>query len=219
MKQYIESNRNAYDLLAEEYPLRADKCSEAQKRLILSLKELLAERPIEEPYEVLELGPGAGSALQEMTTQGFETAALEFSIPMAQLAQSAAPEAKIIIDEFMDHDFGQQRFDAVYLVAFLHLFKSKDTPFVLGKIRNILRPHGLAVISTSKHESSSESIEPKDGFEVTALRYRRKFTKEALDTHLAMSGFNTLRYTENDGHGKRWMNYIVEKSLPIAVDT
>jgi SAM-dependent methyltransferase len=207
-KDYIEFNRLTYDDAATEFREKISIRAKATERLVGRFLRFATGGG-----RILELGPGSGYALKLISELGYDATAIELSGPMAQIAQSTAPQAKVITGEFLSHDFGRQKFDGIYACAFVHLFSEDDVMTVLEKINNLLHSGGIALISTTKHEKSSEGYFEKVNFRNRAKRFRHRYTKDELKNRLNET-FDIIDYTEDVDSRETprvWMNFIVKK--------
>jgi 2-polyprenyl-3-methyl-5-hydroxy-6-metoxy-1,4-benzoquinol methylase len=215
MDDYIEVNRAAYDSTAAEFQQKKTLRHAGTVQLVQRFLSSLGRQFSRSRYSILELGPGSGYASKLMSEQGHQVDAIEFSEPMAQLAQQTAPKATIITDEFLAHDFGPKKYDGILGVAFLHLFPEKDALLVARKIRELLAPGGITCIATTKHDATSEGYASKSNFQSQEKRFRRNYTRQNLEKLLAAAGFTLVSYAEvadDEVTGKVWMNLVAKAS-------
>jgi SAM-dependent methyltransferase len=215
MSNYIEINRCAYDATAEEFQHKKELRSAATLGLVNGFLDVIDQQiQAPAPYDILELGPGSGHASLLLSEKGHDVTAVEFSEPMAVLAQETAPRAKVINAEFMEHDFGNQTFDGILGIAFIHLFSAQDAQRVAQKVFRLLNPNGAVLLSTTKHDTVQEGFEVKTNFQSTEKRFRRRYTKHEMVQLIGRAGFELFEYTENEDaevDDKLWMNFIVTK--------
>lgn len=146
--------------------------------------------------------------------RGHQVTGIEFSEQMAQIASRTAPNARIIVDEFLGHDFKGEMFDGVYASAFVHLFPLDDARKVVQKIHGLLYPQGVALVSTTRHEVESEGFMIKAGFVSEQKRFRRLYDKPGIEELLTSGGFTIRNYGEVKDPtepGKLWMNLVIQK--------
>lgn len=208
---YLSINRNAYDKTAEEFRSKISSRKRNDEMIVKKLCKYLAR---ESSIKILDIGPGNGQMAKMLCDKGYEVVGIEFSEPLAMVAQNTAPQLKMIIDNFLTHDFGKQKFSGILVVAFIHLFPRNDCLIVIKKIYDLLDKDGYALITTTKHEKSEEGFLSKDNFQDNSLRFRKKFTIEELQKILVDEKFQIVEYGENkDGENSRktWMTFIVKK--------
>lgn len=216
MDEYIEVNRKTYDAAAEEFLSKQPKRHESTLRLVNYFLDSLLEVAHLSPISILELGPGTGHASALLCDRGYEVTAIEFSEPMAKLTTKTAPNAVVINDEFLAHDFQDVMFDGIYAVAFIHLFPAEDALGVVQKIRALLKPGGIALISTTIHPESDEGYNTKLNFMSNRRRYRRQYTRENLEALLISAGMTIREFQvlqDPEESEKTWMNVIVQNNL------
>lgn len=208
---YLDVNKKAYECTAEEFgskiPVRINETKQAVDVFSKYAGKIAGK-------SVLELGPGSGFALSLLTENGYNVTAIEFSEKMAEVAKKNAPRAKIICDEFLSHDFKDEKYDGIFGLAFIHLFPKEDTKKILNKIYNLLNSGGVVFISTTKHDKSEEGYFEKTNFNNLALRYRRRFTFEELSLLLNSVGFKLVYQYDVESKevaGKIWMNFILKR--------
>lgn len=209
---YLKTNLAAFEELAGEFGEKIPLRQARTKQLIDTFIECVTVRfP---SARVLELGPGAGGAAKVMIESGLDVTCIEFSPKMALVASRTTPQARVIVDEFLAHDFGSQKFDAIVAIAFVHLFPPGEARGLIKKIYDLLDSNGLALISTTLHQSSREGYEIKKNFRGDVSRYRRRFTREEFEQLIVSGGFEIATRFDNsdlEEPGKFWMNYVVNK--------
>lgn len=213
MGDYLNVNREAYELTAQEFGEKTPLREKATRSALAPLLQMLGERSL--GCRILELGPGSGYAAKLLLDLGYRVTALDFSPKMAAVAKQTAPRLDIVVDEFLAHDFGAERFPAVVALAFVHLFTGEDSKRVIRKIHNLLEPAGLVCMSSTRLDVSGEGYDRKTNFRGAPQRYRKRYTREELESVLRDTGF-TIRATQDsydsEVPGKCWMEFLLEKS-------
>lgn len=208
---YAETNKAVYDALADEFRQKKSYRLKADTRLITVFTDSLSER-FSQP-SVLDIGPGNGNMAKLLLNSGCEVTAIDISPKMAEVAKENCPGAKVITGDFLNYDFGPKKFSGILACAFIHLLDEPELTKSLAKMKAVLEDGGLILISTTKHNKSSEGFEAKSNFSLKVKRFRRRFTEDELMRILDQNGFLLIKYWENaDGEewGKIWMNFIVE---------
>jgi 2-polyprenyl-3-methyl-5-hydroxy-6-metoxy-1,4-benzoquinol methylase len=209
MKTYLHHNKKVYEALAPEFE---SKIKIRQRNTQKALKFFMGNHKRGAKKDVLEIGPGSGLLSKLLADKGFFVTALEFSPNMAEICKKVAPKTKVIVDEFLAHDFKKQKFSGVVALAFIHLFPKKLSQGVLKKIKSLLRPGGIALISTTRHAHSQEGLFIKKNFNAKLKRFRRKFTRSELEKELKRAGLIVLAQRDipdAEEKNKVWMDYLV----------
>jgi SAM-dependent methyltransferase len=210
-KNYLTINKDAYDALAEEFRDKVEIRKENSERIFAEFEKYLAE--YRTGTKILELGPAAGYDTKLFSEHGYDVTALEISPKLARFCKITAPQARVIVGEFMEYEFNET-FDGILAIAFIHLFPKTDTHQVLEKMHSLLKLGGLAYISTTLHEHSTEGFISKKNFNHSVLRFRRQFTEQELVDELNQAGFTILgKETTHDKEeaNKVWIDFIVKK--------
>jgi len=141
------------------------------------VKHLMRQEP--KPRSVLDVGCGVGLLLNALEGYshlerivGVDISGAALSMAMKNLRRSV-----LIRDDFISFPLADGEFDAVTMLAFLHLFPKHLTATIIAKTKKVLRPGGLFLASTTLHERSSEGWDEK-GDLPGMYRFRRRFTKE-----------------------------------------
>lgn len=205
---YSALNRLAYDLLADEYRVRAEAPSPAQESPEYLAGLLLSQ--LHDPIRLLELGPGSGSVLSALGKAANDTVAVEISPRMASLAHRNAPDALIIIADALNVDFPKHSFDGVYAGAFLHLFPMPEAEKMVQRIARWTKPGGVVFINTSISNQSGESIEVKEDYVLRVARFRSKWTEVEFRQMLEHNGLSILERVTTDEYdrNKFWVGFL-----------
>lgn len=210
MKDYIHANMAAYENTAEEF--------QAKKSIRLKADKHIADifsSHLKKDGRVLELGTGSGQLSKLLCEQGLKVDAIEYAPKMAQLAALTAPDANIIADEFMGHDFGVTKYDGIIGIAFVHLFNAEDAKEVMTKLNALLVDGGVLMLATTIHDKTFDDIVKKSNFKTEAYRFRRHYSLKDFESLFTDAGF-TLKSTviEPDGEveGKEWVNVTAIKA-------
>lgn len=216
MKDYIAANKKAYDDTAHEFEQKIAIRVDGTGKVVDLLTKQLEINPSTQPKTILDLGPGSGWEAKLLCDAGYAVTAIEFSEMMAAVAQKTAPKAEVIVDEFTTHNFDGQTFDAIFAMAFIHLFTSEDVIGVMQKMFTLLRPKGVVLISTTLHAKTDEGFMRKTNFAQDAQRYRKQYTESELTNLIKTTGFKVISSSVSDDReveGKRWINLLV---TPVA---
>lgn len=207
----LETNLRAFDEMAGEYRALSRGRRGAMEAV---LREVL-NGPAQQARtgRVLELGAGEGYMTKILAESCGEVVAVEISSEMVDLLCETLPQnARVLPVEFLGHDFGDETYDLIVAVAFLHLFPSSHTIQVLAKMRDLLSPSGLLYLSTTEHANSEEGLFKKSPPNSPLIRFRRRFTHSEVLTELSAAGFEVVEEFRTQDvliPSKQWMNYVV----------
>jgi len=204
---YIAINKQAYEETASEFAEKVELRRASDEKLV---EKLLGYFPCLS-NEVLELGTGSGYIANLLCEHAQHVTAVEISPKMAEVAKGIAPEAKIIVDDFINHDFKDKTFDVVLGVAFIHLFTTEDAEKVMQKIYQLLKPGGVCVLSTTRHDQVTEGFIEKVNFETKVKRYRKQYTIESYKelVYKDLQEVTTFIEPDSEGNlGKEWINCV-----------
>ena len=193
-----------YDDLAEEYEKRVSNLLPITEEVMDYFSSFISPGGL-----ILDIGCGVGSALNILNKKGFKTTGLEISSKMIQFAKKRNPESNFIEGDFLKIKF-YNKFDAVLAFAFIHLFPKSEIPTVFAKIKSILKPNGIILLSSTESFESKEGIYIKKDFGKKYKRFRKFWTEQELRETFTEFGFKELAFKKStDNFGKVWMDFIV----------
>ena len=135
-EEVISDLRHAYNLSAEERELgelSAWKIEERQAFLDLLQRE--------EKATLLEIGAGPGKDSKFFQDNGMQVIGTDLSAEMVKLCQDKGLEAYVM--DFMNLDFPNENFDAIYALNCLLHVPKKDLQAILENLHKLLKPSGL----------------------------------------------------------------------------
>lgn len=209
MKDYIKANMTAYEDTAEEFQTK----KQIRLRADTNIADVFAAY-VHSGDKVLELGTGSGQLSKLLSERGLQVDAIEYAPKMAELAQMTAPKAHVIVDEFLEHDFGTAKYDGIIGIAFVHLFTAEDAKLVMDKLSGLLASGGVIMLATTVHDQTFDDVVRKTNFKVEAHRFRRHYTLPDFETLFTGAGFTLLSTkVDDDGEvsGKRWVHVVAKK--------
>jgi len=168
--QLIEDLRRSYDDMAaqrETDDVSAWKMEERDRFL-----DLLQQ---EGRQTLLEIGAGPGKFAQFFRDSGLTVVCTDLSAEMVKLCRAKGLTAHVM--EFLDLDFPDGSFDAVFALNCLLHVPEGDLPGVLEQIRGVLKPAGLFYLGLYGGKEY-EGVWPGDDYE--PQRYFRFQTDDQL---------------------------------------
>lgn len=149
--------RKIFDTIPEQFDkYRPRYCSEL-------FSDLIALAKIDFSKDVLELGPGTGQATDPILHTGCQYHAIELGphlYDMMKRKYSQYPNFHIVNDDFITHDFGDQKFDMIYSAATIQWIPEE---VAFSKTFQLLKPGGtLAMMLTrSDYKTPNEKLYQK----------------------------------------------------------
>ena len=120
---------------------------------------------------VLELGPGTGQASGPVIDTGCDYHAIELGEHLyAKMKEkySGLPNFSIVNDDFITHDFGEQKFDMIYSAATIQWIP-EDVAF--GKTFELLKPGGVLAMLYTRDDYRSDNEELYDKIQEIYTQY------------------------------------------------
>jgi len=214
MNNYISLNSDAYQKSAKEFEQKISLRKVTDEKLVPKLAKYFEGKF--NPAKMLELGPGSGYIAKLFSDRGHQVDAIEFSLNMSEVVKRTAPKVSVIVDEFLEHDFKTNSYDVILGIAFIHLFPSEDAQKVINKINKLLKRKGMLIISSTLHDEVDEGFIQKSNFSSRPIRYRKKYSREALNDLVKHGGFKILdSFINQDSEGikdKIWLTLVAEKN-------
>jgi SAM-dependent methyltransferase len=136
--------RRIFDTIPNEFDkFRPRYCAELFDKIINFC-------PIDETSSVLELGPGTGQATEPILNTGCSYHAIELGENFYNVMKSKygrRSNFNIVNDDFITHDFGEQKFDLIYSGATIQWI---DEDIAFPKTFNLLKPGGTLAMFLTK---------------------------------------------------------------------
>ncbi|MBQ4185559.1 MAG: methyltransferase domain-containing protein, partial [Clostridiales bacterium] len=108
---------------------------------------------------VLEIGPGTGQATDPILRTGCEYHAIELGEHLYRKMKEKygdLPNFHIVNDDFITHDFGEEKYDLIYSAATIQWIPEE---IAYPKILSLLKPGGvLAMMLTSSEYRSNDEV-------------------------------------------------------------
>lgn len=140
------SSRSYFEKNAAEFAANQGRLAELDQYLP-NLKELLDVTGLPKKSRVLEVGPGEGELLGELSRRFDQIVALDSSKPMLARAQVKGKDKRVayVHGALEDHEPGKSLYDAVVLNMVLHHMASPQAAF--RKLRKIIRQGGYLLVA------------------------------------------------------------------------
>ena len=157
---------------------------------------------------VLEIGPGTGQATDPILRTRCDYHAIELGEHLcAKMAEkySRLPNFHIVNDDFITHDFGEQRFDLVYSAATIQWIP-EDVAF--SKTFSLLKPGGVLAMMLTRADYKTPN---EDLYAKIQKLYDRYYRPEIPYTHGSFRYDNAPNYgyvdfERRDFRGRREMD-------------
>lgn len=201
---YSILNKNTYDILADEYEGRVDSLMPVTNDAMAYFASYLKPSG-----KVLDIGCAVGIAMSVLRQKGFKVSGIEISPSMAKYAEKRNPNSNVIVGDFLKTDF-DETFDGVLAFAFIHLFPKKEAIKIFEKIKSILNPGGIALLSSTESSESKEGWYTKEDFSKKEKRFRKFWTQKELEESFMGAGFKKVALKKfTDPYNKTWMDFVV----------
>ena len=148
---------------------------------------LIEYAKIDRSKTVLEIGPGTGQATDPVLDTGCRYRAIELGENLYQKMKQKYghyPNFSIVNDDFITHDFGNQKFDMIYSAATIHIAFSKTF--------DLLNPGGTLAMMLTKGDYRTPNEEL---FEKIQQVYSAYFKPATEYTH------GSFKYTNAPNYG------------------
>ena len=158
---------------------------------------------------VLELGPGTGQATDPVLETGCDYYAIELGEHLtAKMKEKygSFPNFHIVNDDFITHDFGEQRFDAIYSAATIQWIP-EETAF--SKTFSLLKPGGvLAMMLLAEGDYKTPNEEMYSKIQKLYDEYYYKYSAQYKNMKAPFSYEHAVDYgytdlEKRDFHGTR----------------
>jgi len=211
VKNYIIKNKKTYDALALEYGERVGYYQSAKVKISQEFINELHRR-FSENINVLDLGCGGGLNSKYFEDEKFNSFAIDISEKMIEVSKKFAKDTKYLLGDFLEYDFGSQKFEGIFAQSFIHLFDEGDTLEVMKKIKFLLTEGGIVFIGTTIHDKMFVGEFEKEDYVNKCSRFRIKYSEDGLKNLFEKSGFSIIskKYLNEPEVNKRWVFFILK---------
>ena len=148
-----EEFRKVFDTIPEQFDKFRPRYSEEL------FSDLIDYAKVGPGVKVLEIGPGTGQATDPILRTGCEYHAIELGEHLYRKMKEKygeLPNFHIVNDDFITHDFGEEKYDLIYSAATIQWIPEK---IAYPKIFSLLKPGGvLAMMLTSSEYKSNDEV-------------------------------------------------------------
>ena len=173
--------RKVFDTIPEEFDkYRPRYCPEA----FSAITEIADLRP---GRSILEIGPGTGQATEPLLQTGADYLGIELGEHLYEFMKrkfASYPNLSMVCDDFITHDFGEEKFDMVFSAATIQWIPEK---IAFTRSFELLKPGGTLMMIANLSDNgarNSEALvkaeqEVYDRFYVTDMPYTQRIDKFA----------------------------------------
>ena len=157
---------------------------------------------------VLEIGPGTGQATDPILQTGCDYHAIELGEHLCAKMREKYdrfPNFHLVHDDFITHDFGQQRFDMVYSAATIQWIPEE---VAFSKTFELLKPGGVLamMLTRSDYRTPNEAL-----YEKIQQLYAQYYKPDIPYTHGGFRydhapDYGFVDFSEHDFRGRREMD-------------
>ena len=157
---------------------------------------------------VLEIGPGTGQATDPILQTGCDYHAIELGEHLCAKMREKYdrfPNFDLVHDDFITHDFGQQRFDMVYSAATIQWIPEE---VAFSKTFELLKPGGVLamMLTRSDYRTPNEAL-----YEKIQQLYAQYYKPDIPYTHGGFRydhapDYGFVDFSEHDFRGRREMD-------------
>ena len=154
--------------------------------------DLIKYAAIGEDKSVLEIGPGTGQATDPILSSGCDYNAIELGEHLyAKMCEKYGdrPNFHIVNDDFITHDFGEQKFDMIYSAATIQWIPEE---IAFSKTFDLLKPGGTLAMMLVRGDYKTPNEELYNEIQ---QYYSEYYKPETLYTH------GSFKYTNAPNYG------------------
>ena len=194
--------RKVFDTIPEQFDKYRPRYSEQLFADLIQYAEIAPGKT------VLELGPGTGQATDPILNTGCSYCAIELGEHLtAMMKQKYGKHSnfKIVNDDFITHDFGNQKFDVIYSAATIQWIPEE---IAFSKTFELLKPGGTLAMMITKADYKTPNEEL---FHKIQQVYSAYFKPETEYKHGSFDYINAVNYgyvdfEKREYSGKRELN-------------
>ncbi len=191
--------RKIFDTIPEQFDKYRPRYSDELFAALIEYAE------IGEGKSVLELGPGTGQATDPILRTGCDYNAIELGEHLCEKMKQkygSYPNFNIVNDDFITHDFGDQRFNMIYSAATIQWIPEE---IAFSKTFDLLKPGGTLAMMLTRGDYKTPNEELYNEIQKVYAAYYKPETKY---THSSFKYTNAPNYgytnfEKREFYGKR----------------
>lgn len=131
---------------------------------------------------VLDVGCGSGKQAIEFKQAGLKVTGFDISPRMIALAQKNVPPGKFLVMDMENMEFGQEKFDGIYVQAALLHLRKKSVKTVFKNLVNYLKKDGYIYVAVKQQREAGpeEEIKVDNDFGYEFERFFSYFTPQEI---------------------------------------
>lgn len=200
----------SFDLIAREYSRQSYEENLALP-LLKKFKKLLGKN-----LKVLDIGCGGGQDSFYLAENNCDVLGIDISEEMIRIAKENVRKAKFMVGEFLDYEFGDEKFDGVWCHRMFHHIPLENQEKFIKKIYNILKSGGILYLSSKRSGDNDSEGWDDDAFKEYKERvgknvkiFRKSITEKSFKNLLIKNNFKIIEF--NIWDNKKWMDAFCEK--------
>jgi ubiquinone/menaquinone biosynthesis C-methylase UbiE len=207
MNENIRKNIEAYDSTAEEYFQNTKNIEEPE---IQQRKEFLSLIP--KGGKILDLGCGPGRDAKIFSDHDYSVVGVDLSEKTIEKAKTIAPKAEFKVMDFLNLDFEEKSFDAVWFNAGLLCIEKKFALDILKSVHKLLIKRGILFVSIK--EGNGEGFKIDERYNVK--KYYAYYTEKEILSLLNNANFEKgkmFRPNLKSGyHTHQWIGILCQRT-------
>ncbi|MEA1926337.1 MAG: class I SAM-dependent methyltransferase [Patescibacteria group bacterium] len=207
MNKNVKKNIQAYDSTVEQYFENTKSIEEPE---IQQRKEFLSLIP--KKGKILDLGCGPGRDAKMFSDQDYQVVGVDLSKKTIEKAKIVAPKAEFRVMDFLNLDFEESSFDAVWFNAGLLCIEKKFALDILKSIHKLLRDKGILFASVKEGEGEGFKIDKR----YSVKKYHAYFMEEEILNLLNTANFKKIKTfkpnLKSNYHTHQWIGILCQKT-------
>ena len=176
--------RKIFDTIPEQFDKYRPRYCDALFRDLIEFANITPNS------KVLEIGPGTGQATDPILNTGCDYNAIELGEHLTEKMKEkygSYPNFSIVNDDFITHDFGEQKFDMIYSAATIQWIPEN---IAFSKTFDLLKPGGTLAMMLTRDEYKSAN---EDLYNTIQEVYSKYFKRKVYSDY---RGFSETNYFE-----------------------
>ena len=194
--------RRIFDTIPDKFDKYRPRYSEAL------FADLIAYADLGPGKQVLELGPGTGQATEPILRTGCDYLAIELGENLAaKMVENFGqyPNFSIVCDDFITHDFEEQKFDLIYSAATIQWIPEQ---IAFEKTFSLLKPGGVLAMMLTKSDYRTPNEELYENIQKVYAEHWHPvehYTQKGFGYANAVD-YGYIGFERREYHGRRVMS-------------